>query len=306
MPKPPQVLNEISSLLQIVADLRGPNGCPWDKEQTHLTLAKYAIEETFEMVEAIEGQSDLELCEELGDVLFQVVLHSQLANERKAFAFQDVVQSISEKIVRRHPHVFAEIDPGSTADVIRRWDEIKAEEKKLKALRSAAKKPNPNTASALGFEPLETPKGLPALQTADKIGEKTERLDFDWSHAKDVIRHLKLEIAELEEALDESVSPEAFEHIHHELGDVLFTMAQLCRKLKVDPEYALRDMNRRFRKRFSKIVELSWQENQLQPGILNSSPEQILQHFKSLDRNKKEKLWDQAKKQLGQLDESNE
>ena len=119
MPNPPKDLNEISSLLQVVQDLRGPEGCPWDKEQTHQSLAPYAIEETFEMIEALESKSDVEFCDELGDVLFQVALHSQLAKERGAFQFSDVVRTISEKIVRRHPHVFAGVKVKDSAEVLK-------------------------------------------------------------------------------------------------------------------------------------------------------------------------------------------
>ena len=136
MPTPPQNLNEFQSLVQLIADLRGPEGCPWDKEQTHKTLTPYAIEETFEMVEALESGDDEEMCEELGDVLFQVVLHAQLAKERGAFNIKDVVQSISEKLVRRHPHVFANQPVDSMQDIFDNWDKIKAAEK-------ANKKPQP-------------------------------------------------------------------------------------------------------------------------------------------------------------------
>lgn len=297
MPKPPVVLNEISSLLQIVADLRGPEGCPWDKEQTHQTLAKYAIEETFEMVETIESKDDPAFCDELGDVLFQVVLHSQLATERGAFSFQDVIQAISEKIVRRHPHVFSNLGSQSKDQVLKKWDEIKAEEKK--------KKSQPlNGVPGVQPSPIEIPKGLPALQAADKIGQKTEKFNFDWSHPKEVLRQMKLEIAELEEALDETVSPDAFDHITHELGDVLFTMAQLCRKLKVDPEFALRDMNRRFVTRFSKMIEILKMDQTItlsQTELdFEKANELILDHFKSMDREKKELLWIKAKKILAE------
>lgn len=264
MPTPPKNLNEFSSLIQLMRDLRGPDGCPWDKEQTHLTLAPYAIEETFEMVEALEKQDDSEFCEELGDVLFQVVLHAQLAAERKAFTITDVITSISEKIVRRHPHVFSEVTVSGTEEVLKNWDAIKAKEKagKIKPVFSM-------------------PKGLPALPTAEKIGSKTEKLKFDWSEAKQVLAQLKSEIAELEEEMNRA--EQNTKDIDHEMGDVLFSAAQLARHLKLDAESALRRANLRFQKRFNFML---------------SNSENNIEKFTNLSSEEKEQLWIKAKKEL--------
>lgn len=285
MPKPPKDLNTISSLLQVVQDLRGPQGCPWDKEQTHQTLAPYAIEETFEMVEALESGSDADFCEELGDVLFQVVLHSQLAKEREAFSFDKVVQSITEKIVRRHPHVFANLAVSGMDEIFKNWDEIKAEEKKLKATPTSDLK-----------KVFKVVKNLPALQAAGKIGEKTEKYGFDWNHPKEVLSQVKAEIAELEEALEESVSPESFEHIEHELGDVLFSVAQLSRHLKIEPETALRKTNVRFENRFLNMLQILRDSN---PTHQNFTPDQLLEAFAQLPSAEKENLWKISKKLTG-------
>lgn len=264
MPIPPKNLNEFSSLLQLMRDLRGPDGCPWDKEQTHLSLAPYAIEETFEMVEALEKQDDAEFCEELGDVLFQVVLHAQLATERKAFDINDVIKSISEKLVRRHPHVFSEVKVSGSDEVIKNWNDIKAKEKAGKV------KP------VFGM-----PKGLPALPTAEKIGSKTEKLKFDWDNARQVLAQLKSEIAELEVEMNRAEVDNG--SLDHEMGDVLFSTAQLARHLKLDAESSLRRTNLRFQKRFNAM--LAYCDNSIDK-------------FTALSSSNKEELWKKVKKDL--------
>lgn len=261
MPNPPKNLNEFSSLVQLMRDLRGPDGCPWDKEQTHKSLAPYAIEETFEMVEALEKEVDSEFCEELGDVLFQVVLHAQLAEERGAFNITDVVTSISEKIVRRHPHVFANVNVADSEEVIKNWNDIKAKEKagKVKPLFSI-------------------PKDLPALPTSEKIGRQTEKLKFDWDNAKQVLAQLKSEIAELEEEMNRATTDT--DALDHEMGDVLFSAAQLARHLKLDAESSLRRTNLRFQRRFNAMVAECGDD---------------LEKFVALSSDEKEQLWKLAK-----------
>lgn len=262
MPIPPKNLNEFSSLLQLMRDLRGPDGCPWDKEQTHLSLAPYAIEETFEMVEALEKQDDAEFCEELGDVLFQVVLHAQLATERKAFDIYDVINSIGEKLVRRHPHVFSETKVSGSDEVIKNWNEIKAKEKngKIKPVFSI-------------------PKGLPALPTAEKIGSKTEKMKFDWNNAHQVLAQLKSEIAELEIEMNRTEIDNG--SLDHEMGDVLFSAAQLARHLKLDAESSLRRTNLRFQKRFNAML---------------AECDNNVDKFTALSSEQKEELWKKIKK----------
>lgn len=241
MAQVPSNLRHISSLVEIVAQLRGPTGCPWDKEQTHESLTQYAIEETHELVEIIETPAsslrDLKMKEELGDVLFQVILHSQLASERGAFNLEDVIASISEKLIRRHPHVFADTTVADTEEVILNWEKIKMEEK-------AKEKGSPY---ALHVPPL------PALQRAYKIGKRTEKLQFDWEDTEGVLVKVDEELAELREALDSESDTE----IEHELGDVLFSLAQLGRHLEMEPEQVLRRANHRFEQRFKKMVEFA-------------------------------------------------
>lgn len=277
MPQPPKTLNEFSSLVQAVSDLRGPQGCPWDKEQTHHSLALYALEETCEMIEALESGDDIEFCDELGDVLFQVVIHAQLAKERGAFDIEKVITAITSKLVRRHPHVFSDVAVNGTQDVLKNWEEIKKQEKLLK-----------NKKSQDGV--FHTPAHLPALQTAAKIGEKTRKFAFDWKKATEVLSQLKHEIAELEEVMATSLdnepalgAEEVQSQLNHELGDVLFSAAQLARHLKVDPEQSLRAANKRFISRFEKMLEI----DQLS-----------LEEFTSLPLDEKEQLWSKAKKAL--------
>lgn len=241
----PSNLRQLSSLVEIVAQLRGPQGCPWDKEQTHESLTQYAIEETHELVEAIEHPNsilrDQKMKEELGDVLFQVILHSQLASERGAFNLEDVIASISEKLIRRHPHVFAGVEVADSQEVIRNWEKIKNEEKATNAETSPY---------ALNVPPL------PALQRAHKIGKRTEKLKFDWEDTDGVMVKVEEEWAELREALDSESDAE----IEHELGDVLFSLAQLGRHLEMEPEQVLRKANQRFESRFNKMVEFATAE----------------------------------------------
>ncbi len=248
MPKVPANLRHIESLVEIVAALRGPDGCPWDKEQTHQSLTQYAIEEVHEFVEAVEAPShpskDHKMKDELGDVLFQVILHAQLASERGAFDLNDVIANVSEKLVRRHPHVFGDTKVADSAQVVSNWDEIK---KKEKALAGEAD-------GAAAFA-LNVP-ALPALQRAYKIGKRTEKLKFDWDNAADAMLKVEEEYAELREALDSDVMSE----IEYELGDVLFSLSQLARHLKLDPEAVLRKGNRRFERRFNKMIEIALAE----------------------------------------------
>lgn len=229
----PQDLRQFTSLVEIVTALRGENGCPWDKEQTHESLTQYAIEEVFEFVEAVEKQNDHLMKEELGDNLFQVLLHSVIAEQRGAFNLADVIETLSTKMIRRHPHVFSDLEVTSTDDVIANWEEIKKKEKK-------DQKPTD----------LNVPSGLPALQRAYKIGKRTEKLKFDWETSNQVFEKVLEETNELKEAL-ESTSED---HIAEELGDLLFTLAQLARHLNLEPEAVLRKANHKFETRFLKML----------------------------------------------------
>ncbi len=262
MPKAPKNLRELEALVQVVADLRGPEGCPWDKEQTHESLTSYAIEEVHELAEAVENRDDKWVREELGDVLFQVVLHSQLAKERHAFDLNDVIESINEKIVRRHPHVFSDQKVSGSGEVLANWEVLKKAEKKNE---------NPFV--------LNVPSGLPALQRSAKIGFRTEKMKFDWENAEQVWEKVREEFDELEEALDS----DSDENIRHELGDMFFSLAQLCRHLKMDPEQIGREANRRFETRFEAMMKLR-EERRL--------------NWEKMSLEEKESLWQDAKSTL--------
>lgn len=256
MPKPPVKLDQFESLIEIVAHLRGPEGCPWDKEQDHKTLAPYAIEETYELVEALEERNDAKTKDELGDVLFQVALHAQLAKERGAFTIQEVLQNLNEKMVRRHPHVFSDVQVANTEEVWKNWEKIKKAEKK-------------------NNKPIDIPEVLPALQRSYKIGVKTQKMGFDWSKVPEVLDKVKEELQEFE------VEYAQQGRIEEELGDLLFSVAQLVRHCGFEPEQALRAANRKFIDRFAKMHDLCNER-----GV----------SFDSLSLDEKEKLWQEVKK----------
>lgn len=276
MPKPPLNRREFKALCDVVEALRGEDGCPWDKEQTHESLVKFAIEETYELAEAIEGRKGSEeIKAELGDVLFQVVLHSEIARQEGRFDIGDVIEGLNEKMIRRHPHVFSDVKVSNSKDVIANWQKIKEQER--------AQSPNRPTSEA-----LQTPKGLPALMEADKIGGKTKKFGFDWTDVKDVLAKVKEEISELEEALEKRLSSDGKDREHDlnealssEIGDTLFSLAQLARHLRIDPEQSLRTTNQRFRRRFQQMLEAVG-------GDVDA--------FSQLSGDEKEELWIEAKK----------
>ncbi len=225
----------IDTLLGIMAVLRDPvKGCPWDREQDFGSIAPYTIEEAYEVADAIDRDDLAELRDELGDLLFQVVFHAQIASELGAFNFADVVQAISDKMLRRHPHIFGTEQVLSANDQRVAWENLKAGE------RAA----NSDTSAIAGIGQV-----LPALSRASKLGKRAARVGFDWPEVDGVIAKLYEEIDELM-AAREAESPDAIEE---EIGDLLFTAANLARHLHVDPEHALRAANRKFERRFRAV-----------------------------------------------------
>ena len=222
---------ELAALVEIMARLRDPDrGCPWDLEQSFATVAPYTIEEAYEVADAIE-RGDLDaLSEELGDLLFQVVFHAQLAREAGAFGIDEVVAGICEKMRRRHPHVFGDAHIGTAAEQTVAWDEHKRRERG-------------GEGSALDGVPL----ALPGLARAVKLGRRAARVGFDWSSASDALGKLEEEIGELRAAIAHG---EAASRVEQEIGDLLFSVANVCRHLGTDPESALRGTNLRFETRF--------------------------------------------------------
>lgn len=234
-------LTRIDKLLEIMAQLRArEGGCPWDLEQDFKSVAPYTIEEAYEVADAIELGDMKELREELGDLLFQVIFHAQMASEEGHFAFGDVVQAINEKMIRRHPHVFGDEVARSAGAVKGRWEEIKAEEKAAKGAAAPQ--------SILDDVPL----ALPALVRAVKLQNKAARVGFDWPDISLVLDKLNEEMLELSVELAKGGDVDRLED---ELGDMLFVYANLARHLKIDPENALRRANAKFRRRFGRIED---------------------------------------------------
>ncbi len=223
-------------LVEIMARLRAPGGCPWDREQNFDTIKPYLLEETYEVMDAIDTRDWAALADELGDLLLQVVFFSQMASEEGRFRVEDALDAINEKLVRRHPHVFADGDAKTASDVKRRWDEIKEEEKKNRG---------------------EPPKGLlegisskaPALVEGQQIASKAAGAGFDWENVDQVLDKLHEELDELARARKSGRR----DRLEDEIGDVLFTVVNIARFLKVDPEQALRKTNKKFRERFAYV-----------------------------------------------------
>ena len=230
--------SSFEDLVAIMDRLRDPGGCPWDREQTYATLRGYLIEECYEVVDALDRADLPALCEELGDLLFQIVFLARLGAEDRAFDAGDVVQGIAAKMVRRHPHVFGNDSAASSAEVLVRWEEIKKTEKK-DAGKSEA------DASVLSG----IPPALPALVKAQRLGAKAARVGFDWRADADVLAKLDEETTELREAV---ISGDR-EAVREEIGDALFTLAMVARRLDVDADEALAAANAKFHRRFTRV-----------------------------------------------------
>jgi MazG family protein len=251
------MVSPIDRLKQIVQRLRSPDGCPWDREQTHESLKPHVIEECYELIDAIDEKDDLGMREELGDLLLQVVLHAQMASEEDRFDFDSVADVISEKLIRRHPHVFGDTKLATSDAVLKQWDAIKRREKTERA-------------SALDG----VPRGLPALAKAQKTQSKAARVGFDWADAEGPLQKVKEEIEELEQV-------ETGENLAEELGDLLFSVVNFARKSKLDAEELLQAATRKFSERFRKMEALA--ESQ---GL----------SFSALTLSEKDKLWEEVKR----------
>jgi tetrapyrrole methylase family protein/MazG family protein/ATP diphosphatase len=262
-PAPPETPRPLDRLLEIMARLRDPaDGCPWDLEQTFATIAPYTVEEAYEVADAIERGDLADLKDELGDLLFQVVFHARMAQERGDFAFDDVVRAINDKMIRRHPHVFAEETYASLAHQKEGWEALKAAEREKKG----------RTASLLD----DVPVGLPALTRAVKLSKRAAKVGFVWPDISHVVDKLDEEFAELRA----EIAAGDLEKARQEMGDVLFVVANLARTLEVDPEDSLRYTNAKFVRRFH-YVEARLAER-------GRTPEQS-------DLAEMDALWDEAK-----------
>lgn len=229
-----------AQLVSVMARLRGSDGCPWDREQDHVTLKPYLLEETYEVLDAIDAGDDADLCGELGDVLLQVVFHAQVASETDRFTVDDVCRAIVDKLIRRHPHVFAELHVDDAGEVLRNWEQIKLEE------RRTDQGPAPSALDGV-------PRPMPALLRAQRVQEKVSRVGFDWDHVDGALDKVKEEIEELRHERDHGGTPE---QITEEFGDLLFALVNVARFMKVVPEDALRGAVDKFDRRFRRVEHI--------------------------------------------------
>jgi tetrapyrrole methylase family protein/MazG family protein len=253
-------IQEFANLVKIIAKLRGPEGCPWDREQTHRSLRESLLEETYEVLDALDEGDGVKLREELGDLLLQIVMHAQLAAESGEFDIKDVIKDISTKLIRRHPHVFEEAQVCSAEEVIRNWEKIKKTER------------HPETSIL-----ASVPKQMPALAYSQKIQSRVAQVGFDWENIDGVIDKLVEEVKEYKETENKAEREDEF-------GDLLFTLVNIARRVEVEPEVALRQANQKFLRRFSTMEKLC-RERGLELGKL------------SFDQQNK--LWEEAKKLTG-------
>jgi MazG family protein len=258
-------LSDIAELLTIMRQLRNPQtGCPWDITQTFHSIAPYTVEEAYEVADAIERNDMAELAEELGDLLFQVVFHSQMAEEQGLFRFDDIVRAISEKLIRRHPHVFGDVSITSAEEQSAAWEEHKARERQQKD----------NHQSALDG----VAKTLPGLTRAAKLQKRAAKLGFDWDTIEPIFDKLEEEAGELKTELAAKAS---WERVEDEIGDMLFTVVNIARHTQIDPELAIRRANAKFEARFKNM---------------ESAIEQAGENFSELSIGRLEAYWIQAKR----------
>lgn len=260
-------------LVAVQARLRAPKGCPWDREQTHQTLRTYLLEEAYEVLEALDKGNDAKFAEEMGDLLLQIVFHSQIASEEGRFTVSDVIREIHDKMIRRHPHVFGETRAKDSKEVLRNWEQIKAEERRASKGKSAGGEGTKEAPSLLDG----VSRALPATLEGFQLTRKASRIGFDWDNADGVIDKMREETAELEIALNDKDQRK----IEEEMGDFLFAAVNLARFVHVDPEIALKKANAKFSRRFRTI---------------EARARELGREFKDLPRKEMEALWDATKR----------
>jgi tetrapyrrole methylase family protein/MazG family protein len=259
-------------LVALQKRLRDPGGCPWDREQTHHSLRTYLIEEAYEVLDALESGDDEKFAEELGDLLLQVTFHSQIASEEGRFDVTNVIRAVHEKMIRRHPHVFGEERANDSAEVLRNWHKIKAQERRENGAADSPADQDAKPESALDGVPRTIPATLEGLQ----LTKKAARTGFDWDGSAGIFEKIREETSELQHAIQAGTQPK----IDEELGDLLFAAVNLARFLHVDPEIALKNANAKFVRRFREMERLA----------ANSG-----RKFEDVPRPEKEAFWDAAK-----------
>jgi nucleoside triphosphate diphosphatase len=284
--------------VSIMAKLRGPGGCPWDREQTFDSIKPYTLEETYEVLEAIDNRDWEELKGELGDLLLQVLFYSQMAQEDGKFAVDDVLDRLSNKLVHRHPHVFGDVTAETSADVLRNWEALKAEEKRKRLEAGGGKKTHPERAESVL---AGVSSAMPALLEAHKLSSRAAHVGFDWPEISGLFDKLNEETSELKAEIEQlpaapsparsgvagsgktQVAESLRQRLEDEVGDLFFVLVNIARYLAVDPESALKKTNRKFKNRFQ------WMEDQLRSA--GRSPQQV-------SMEELESLWQQAKTQV--------
>jgi len=260
-----EAAQHLQEAVEIMARLRGPDGCPWDREQTFDSIKRYTLEETYEVFDAIERRAWPELKDELGDMLLQVLFYAQMASEAGYFTLSDVAANLNAKLIRRHPHIFAGVEAMDADAVLRNWEQIKRAEKQASASTDA---------SMLD----DIPRTMPAMLEAGKLGSRAAKVGFDWPDADGLFDKMQEEIAELKAELGPGAEGSAAA-AQEELGDLLFTAVNLARHLKIDPESALRAANAKFRSRFTAMEAAAGGTD----ALAARTPPQL------------EELWNQAK-----------
>jgi len=230
-------------LIALQKRLRAPSGCPWDREQTHETLRPFLVEETYEVLDALDARDSHKFASELGDLLLQIVFHAELASEASEFDISDVIRAVHTKMVRRHPHVFGKVKAGSSAQVLKNWEQIKAEERAGEAEGSAN-----GTDSVLH----DVPHGLPAILEGYQLSRRASNIGFDWENTEGILEKICEEVDEIRAAIASAPANGISENpeVEHEIGDLFFTAVNLARFMSADPERALKSANRKFKQRF--------------------------------------------------------
>jgi nucleoside triphosphate diphosphatase len=262
----PAAADPLVEAIAIMARLRAPDGCPWDREQTFDSIKRHTLEETYEVFDAIERRAWPDLKDELGDLLLQVLFYAQMASEAGYFTIQDVASNLNAKLIRRHPHIFGDVVASNSADVLRNWDQIKQSEKKT---------------STSGQSSMldDVPRTMPAVLEAGKLGSRAAKVGFDWPDTDGLFDKLQEEIGELKAELGPSSGSQSTPAIEAEMGDLLFTAVNLARHLKIDPESALRATNAKFRRRFAAMESAAGSTD----ALAASTPSEL------------DLLWNQAK-----------
>jgi MazG family protein len=278
-PRPQNPGPAFAKLAALMARLRAPCGCPWDREQTHSTLRTYLIEEAYEVLDALDSRDDSKFAEELGDLLLQVLFHAQIAAEERRFSINDVIREIHDKMVRRHPHVFGATNAKTSAEVLRNWELLKKQERQSKTPNAfvGAGLARPSSSSSSHSLLDGVPHTIPALLEAFQLTRKAARIGFDWDNVEGIFDKLREESTELREVLHKKESPD---RVESELGDILFVAVNLSRFLNVDPEIALHNASAKFTRRFREMERIARKQGTT---------------LAEIPRPQLESLWDQSK-----------